>query len=62
MMASWEWLHQQVRHQEPALTTEQVLEIARRENAQIERHIAFIEATIAAIRAADEIEPEEVGP
>jgi len=53
MMASWIAQHM---HQEPALTTEEQLELVRQELDALERRVAFIEATLAAIRADEDEE------
>ena len=52
MMAAWMDIYSQ--HQDATLTTEQQLDLVRRDLDALERRIAFIEATIAAIRADED--------
>lgn len=54
MMAQWLWQDQDMEdEQEPGLTTEQQLVLVRRDLAQLERRVAFVEATINSIRSDD---------
>lgn len=57
-MAAWLQMRQE---QAPALTTEQQPDLVRQDLSALERRIAFIGATIAAIRE-DERMSEEDGP
>ena len=57
MMLSW--FHDHAQHQVQDLTTEQQLALVRHELDELERRLNFIEATIDAIRRADDLEGHE---